>query len=279
MPVVFHSDPAVFATAARDVTSRSPCSEALVAIWCASLVRDPPEPGIPWLLATAEVDGARGLAMQRGANPLLLEHSDADAARAIAHALADAGQAVWGVEGGEQACAAFADAWRERTGRVTAERVHLRHHVLHAVADVPGPPGAMRTADEREAAWLVEAHDAFCAEAKVPRAPQGTTRMVEQRLAQRRFRVWENPAIVAFLGANLVDGGYARIGPVYTPPEHRGRGYATGLVAGAARELIARGASGVFLTTDLANPVSNAIYARVGFRPVDDTVAYDLVAP
>jgi predicted GNAT family acetyltransferase len=157
--------------------------------------------------------------------------------------------------------------------------VRLRHHVLVKVSDVPVPSGAMRMADGRDAGWLVDAHDAFCAEAKVPRAPQGTARMVEQRLAQRRYRVWEDPATVAFLGANLVDGGYARIGPVYTPSPHRGRGYATALVAAASRELIARGASRIFLTTDLANPVSNAIYARVGFRPVDDTVAYDLVAP
>jgi predicted GNAT family acetyltransferase len=66
---------------------------------------------------------------------------------------------------------------------------------------------------------------------------------------------------------------------VYTPKAKRGRGYATALVAAASHELLARGARRVFLTTDVANPVSNAIYARVGFRPVDDMVAYDFVAP
>ena len=103
--------------------------------------------------------------------------------------------------------------------------------------------------------------------------------MVRERLAEGRYRLWEDPAIVSFLGATLVDGGYARIGPVYTPPASRGRGYATALVAVASLELLERGAQDVFLSTDVANPVSNAIYARVGYRPVDETVGYDFVAP
>ena len=279
MSVVFHADPTAFAQAARPVASRSPCSEAFVAIWCAGLVRHPPGRDVPWLLMTAETGGARAIAMQLGRQPLLLEHSDPAAARVIAHVLADAGHPVPGVDGSEAACAAFAQVWHERTGRVTHERVRLRHHVLDAVSDVRAPSGSARQAGEADADWLVRANDAFADEAKVPRAPQGTARMVRERLADTRYRVWDDQGIVSFLGANLVDGGYARIGPVYTPPEHRGRGYATALVAFASRELIARGATRVFLTTDLANPVSNAIYARVGFRPVDDTVAFDLVAP
>jgi predicted GNAT family acetyltransferase len=277
--VVFHTDPTAFARAARAVASRSPCSEALVAIWCAGLLRHPPPADVPFLLATAEAGGARAIAIQHGRHPLLLEHSDPAAAGVIAHALADLEHEVPGVDGVEAACATFAEAWRERTGRVARRRVRLRHHMLETVGEVPFPPGAPRRADEGDADWLARANDAFVDEARVPRITQDTARLVRERLADDRYRVWDDGGIVSFLGANLVDGGYARIGPVYTPPEHRGRGYATALVAVASRELIARGASRVFLTTDLANPVSNAIYARVGFRPVDDTVGYDLVAP
>ena len=250
-----------------------------MAIWCAGLLRHPPPADVPCLLATAEVDGARAIAIQHGRHPLLLEHSDPAAAGVIAHALADLEHAVPGVDGVEAACATFAEAWRERTGRVARVRVRLRHHMLETVGEVPTPPGASRRAHDGDADWLARANDAFVDEAKVPRITQDTARLVRERLADGRYRIWDDGGIVSFLGANLVDGGYARIGPVYTPPEHRGRGYATALVAVASRELIARGASRVFLTTDLANPVSNAIYARVGFRPVDDTVGYDLVAP
>jgi predicted GNAT family acetyltransferase len=277
--VVFHADPAAFARAAQPVASRSPCSQGFVAIWCAGLAQHPPGAGVPWLLATAEVDGARAIAMQHGVNPLLLELSDPAAVRALAHALADRGQAIPGVDGSEAACDAFARTWRERTGRVATERVRLRHHVLEAVRELaPPPPGRMRAATGDDAAWLADALEAFVVEANVPRPPQGIARAVAQRLADDRYRVWDDGAVVSFLGANVVEG-YGRIGPVYTPPSRRGRGHATALVAAASRELLARGARFVSLTTDRANPVSNAIYARVGYRPVDDTVGLDFVDP
>jgi GNAT superfamily N-acetyltransferase len=63
--------------------------------------------------------------------------------------------------------------------------------------------------------------------------------------------------------------GVARIGPVYTPPEHRGRGYAAAVTSAVASDVLARGAIPV-LMTDVANPTSNALYRRIGFRPVAD---------
>ena len=60
------------------------------------------------------------------------------------------------------------------------------------------------------------------------------------------------------------------IGPVYTPPDRRGRGYASALVGGVTRDLLAAGRRFCFLYTDLANPTSNSIYQRVGYRPVAD---------
>ena len=56
-----------------------------------------------------------------------------------------------------------------------------------------------------------------------------------------------------------------RIGPVYTPPALRGRGYATALVAELSQALLDEGRSFCFLFTDLANPTSNAIYERIGY--------------
>jgi predicted GNAT family acetyltransferase len=71
----------------------------------------------------------------------------------------------------------------------------------------------------------------------------------------------------------------SRIGPVYTPPEHREHGYASAVTAAAAAWALAAGACHVVLFTDLANPVSNSIYPRLGFRPVHDAVEFDLSRP
>ena len=62
-------------------------------------------------------------------------------------------------------------------------------------------------------------------------------------------------------------------------PAARGRGYATALVAALARALLAAGRRRLFLVTDVANPTSNAIYARIGFRPENDIYHFDLVDP
>ena len=76
---------------------------------------------------------------------------------------------------------------------------------------------------------------------------------------------------VHLTGANPPAYGVARIGPVYTPREHRGRGYASAAVAEVSRQLLDGGAR-VCLFTDQANPTSNSIYEALGYRPVVDMV-------
>jgi predicted GNAT family acetyltransferase len=63
-----------------------------------------------------------------------------------------------------------------------------------------------------------------------------------------------------------------RIGPVYTPPEFRGSGYASAVTAAVSLRAREAGAEEVLLCTDLANPTSNSIYRRIGYRPVEDRV-------
>ena len=66
-----------------------------------------------------------------------------------------------------------------------------------------------------------------------------------------------------------------RIGPVYTPPELRARGYASNLVAGVTQRQLDAGRDYVFLFTDLANPTSNKIYQDIGYQPVNDIDEWD----
>lgn len=66
-----------------------------------------------------------------------------------------------------------------------------------------------------------------------------------------------------------------RIGPVYTPPEQRGRGYASQLVAAQSQWLLDNGHRYCFLFTDLANPTSNSIYKRIGYRQIAESANYE----
>ena len=70
---------------------------------------------------------------------------------------------------------------------------------------------------------------------------------------------------------SLPAAGVSRIGPVYTPVGQRRRGYGAAATAAAAAAILDEGALPV-LFTDLANLTSNALYQRLGFRPVSDRV-------
>src|SRR5439155_3737276 len=89
------------------------------------------------------------------------------------------------------------------------------------------------------------------------------------------FVLWEDndePVSLAGWGGPTPNG--IRIGPVYTPPEYRRRGYASALTAAVSAEQLASGCRFCFLYTDLANPTSNRIYANIGYEPVCDSVDY-----
>jgi predicted GNAT family acetyltransferase len=91
-----------------------------------------------------------------------------------------------------------------------------------------------------------------------------------RRIRGGRVWLWEDGGEVVHLtGANLPAYGVVRIGPVYTPKERRGLGYASAAVAEVSRLVQAAG-DRACLFTDQANPTSNAIYQRLGYRPVVD---------
>ena len=74
---------------------------------------------------------------------------------------------------------------------------------------------------------------------------------------------------------DLAFGGI-RLGPVYTPPGLRGRGYGAAVTAAVSRQALDLGAYEVVLYTDLTNPTSNALYPRLGYRPVEDRAVVQL---
>ena len=83
--------------------------------------------------------------------------------------------------------------------------------------------------------------------------------------------LWEDGAQVSFAAYGGPTPNGIRIGPVYTPPKLRGRGYATALVADLSQRLLDEGRRYCFLYTDLANPTSNAIYERIGYVRVGES--------
>ena len=137
--------------------------------------------------------------------------------------------------------------------------------------------GSWRIADGRDrdliAEWFVAFHDEATPESPAPDAGDMADRLVSQ--VGRTGYVWEDRGeVVSLVGAGGATPNGIRIGPVYTPPDRRGHGYASALTAGASQDQLDRGRRFVFLFTDLANPTSNKIYQAIGYEPVCDVDAY-----
>jgi predicted GNAT family acetyltransferase len=182
---------------------------------------------------------------------------------------ADAG----GVTGTADEAQAFADAWARRTGAGIAVKMHQRIYRLDAVTPPDVASGRWRSAGAGDRDLLVRWAEAFEIEAD-SEAPRTAARDLDARLADGRAFVWEDGALVSFAGRTIRVAGVVRIGPVYTPPEHRRRGYATALVAAVSQDALDGGAVACSLYTDLANHTSNKIYTAIGYRPVCEVTTY-----
>jgi predicted GNAT family acetyltransferase len=181
-----------------------------------------------------------------------------------------------GVFGPVEASERFARGWGEVTG--VTPRIGLSERIYEArealtPSGVPGRFRDLRSDDyDLAAAWMDAFIEEALAEAPPARRDDGAS-FVARRVEDPDggLVVWEDggiPVSLAGFGSPTPNG--LRVGPVYTPPELRGRGYASALVAALTERLLAGGRKLCFLFTDLANPTSNSIYQRVGYRPVAD---------
>jgi predicted GNAT family acetyltransferase len=148
----------------------------------------------------------------------------------------------------------------------------MRLHRLDALTPPdPLPPGEPVVAGAEHRELVVAWYEAFAAEVH---EPVGDVRgPVEDRLAHGGATLWRvDGEPVSLAGITRTIAGSARIAPVYTPPVHRGRGYGGAATAAVSRAALDAGARELLLYTDLANPTSNRLYARLGYRPVEDSV-------
>ncbi|HEY6277182.1 MAG TPA: GNAT family N-acetyltransferase [Streptosporangiaceae bacterium] len=211
--------------------------------------------------------------------PLALTAMPDEVAAALAPALAGRGRELAGVDGRPGPAHAFAAGWLRQTG----QPAHLgRRTRLYRLGDLvppgPAPPGQDRAAAPADTELLVAWLAAFQQEADSTGGPV-RRQIVAERLSYGGFTLWETgDGPVSLAGRTRVVAGQARVGPVYTPPEHRGRGYGGAVTAAVSRQALAAGASEVLLYTDLANPTSNALYPRLGYQPVSDSVRLSFTA-
>jgi uncharacterized protein len=174
-----------------------------------------------------------------------------------------------GVLGPKEAAERFVSLW----GVPGELKIAQRAHRAESVTLPEGVPGRMRAYEDDDWDLVLRWLEQFIDEALPGGGPESPQSSLEHRLADPDggFALWEDdgePVSLAGYGTPTPNG--IRVGPVYTPPELRRRGYATAITAAVTKMLLDRGSRFCFLFTDLANPTSNSIYYAVGYRPVSD---------
>jgi len=275
---------AAFAERARPFLERREAEHNLLLGLLGRLLRDPHLYGEhePYLAVAESGEAVIAVALRTPPHNLILSESD-DEASAEAFAADLAGETLPGLLGPASAAERFATAWGDVTG--ARPRIAMRERIYEALEATPpsGVPGRSRRYRDDDHDLVVAWLEAFIVEAMSQSPMQEDAAAIVARRAadpDGDFVLWEDggePVSFAGFGSPTPHG--IRIGPVYTPPERRGLGYASALVGGLTAQLLAGGRRFCFLFTDLANPTSNAIYVRVGYRPVTDVNQWTFDSP
>jgi predicted GNAT family acetyltransferase len=244
------------------------------------MLEDPSQyPTTPYLAAV--VDGGRmvGAALRTPPWRIVLSVFEVDA-EAVADALAAdlTGAVLPGMVGPTESTDTFARAWTARSGATPRLTRHERSFRLRRVIPPRPAPGHLFRATAEHRSILAAWSRAFEEEAHIG-APNPTD---HDATADRWIRgvgrtawLWVDEGHpVSLTGVGGLTPHGIRVGPVYTPPELRGRGYASNLVAEASQLQLDGGRQFVFLFTDLANPTANKIYQSIGYEPVIDIDEY-----
>lgn len=241
-------------------------------------------------LAVVEQDGAVALvAMRTPPHQMLLSLPASDAVvdealdLVVRGARATYGDGLNGIHGPLALSLGFAERWREAAGHAYSRSLCERIYRLDAVTPVEGVPGAMRAATEADRDLLERWVVAFQDEALPPTEIRVTpAHWVTHRLMPpiRGIVLWEDVEgqPVTMVGYSRSTPNGATIGPVYTPPEQRRRGYGSACVAAVSQQLLDEGRRFCFLFTDQSNATSNHIYQTIGYRHVSDVAVYDFEA-
>ena len=290
--VEIFEDPAAVLAVAGDVLAADPVASSVVASVTHHAVRlfttGGPRPAHPmwWAVVRNDDGGVVGVSMRTMPHPphtVWVPAVPEDAARLLARTALDhttrAGEPpLTSANGSIPAVRAFIEETLRATGGIVNEgRPDRLWEATRIARPDPAPSGRARPATPDDLDLVTEWFAVFHkeADAQAGRAPDAEPLRIEgarRWIEEGSVWLWDvDGEVVHLTGVRPPSFGVVRIGPVYTPVEHRGHGYARALVAEVAQRVLDAGHR-VCLYTDRDNPVSNRVYAAIGFKPVLDQV-------
>jgi len=265
----FYEDPVSVLDKAGEFLASQPVSHNLILSILQSRVAQP-EPGRYWV--AMERDRAVGVVLQ---SPLsfaaTLTPMDRQVATAMVDAIAEMDVALPGVNGEAATAAAFAGYWSERRKSGATPFQGNRLFEFLEEGETTFIKGKLRRAVPNDRNLMIDWTLGFQAEIGEP--ADGNELRVDRGLAAGEFWVWDDGEAQSMAVGRMPVGGVVRVSGVYTPPEKRKRGFAAACVDALSRRMRDAGFR-CALYTDLANPTSNSIYRRIGYRAVEEVLRY-----
>jgi RimJ/RimL family protein N-acetyltransferase len=277
MEVRLHSSVDEFRAIAEPVYRRDPIANTIEL----TLLRAGRFPGDSLLLTVWNNSDVIGAALHTPPYPLACNAIPAEGVGDVVSSLVTVRPELTGVRGARDSVIVFADSWHAATGRVGNVVVEERLYRLGTLRPPAAVSGAPRDATDDDRALLIDWVEQFFQEAfsHVRDDTAGAEFVDAANDVGHRFVLWDlNGAPVSMAMLRVPAAGVSRIGPVFTPLHQRGHGYGSAVTAAAADLAHRSGTPDVVLFADLANPTSNAIYQRIGFEPVVDSVRIEFVA-
>jgi len=268
MTAIFVDEPHSVLELARDLLSSQPVVNNLILSLLAERVAYP-QPGRYWVVT----DGRRplGVVLQSPLDfPAAVTPMPVDAVDTVATAIVAAGVTLPGVAGEAGTVARFAGQLTELTGTGAEPFNGQRIYELEGVPTLGRAPGHLRRAEAADCQLILNWMRGFSEET-------GERHMLEEVLARRvaagQFWLWQDNDACSVAAHTAPVGGVTRIQAVYTPPALRCRGYAGACVSALSARLHDAGHRCI-LYTDLANPISNKLYRRIGYRATVECLRY-----
>jgi predicted GNAT family acetyltransferase len=224
-----------------------------------------------WTLNSSSED-VRGCAWWTPPMPIGLSTMPIESARALADFVLNLDVRPTAVVGPKEVVQAFADEWI-RVGQQVCDRINQRIFKCTEPISPSSVGGRMIVANDTHLDLLTTWNHCFGVECNLNQEASRARQNAEASILNRSRRLWIlNSEIVSMAGSTGETSNGARIGAVYTPPQHRGKGFGSMLVYQLTMEILQSGKAMSFLYTDLSNPTSNSIYQKMGYKPVGDSL-------
>jgi hypothetical protein len=287
MELRFYDDPGEFLDVAGEHLAAQPVLSTVMAS-VASRILDQAAAGVPWpegvpcwfaaFLDRGAVVSSAMRTAQFGEFPAYLMPMSDDAAVLLARTLLDRDEPVLGANGALPAVQVFCEEMASATGKRSTVERHTRLFELGPLKEPAEVAGRLRRARVAEQELVASWYDAFMVDADEQAGREAGSSVHEapgpdemrRRIEGGQIFVWEVEGVPVHVTAATAPAyGVSRIGPVFTPKEHRGHGYASRAVFEVSKTIVDGGLRAC-LFTDQANPTSNKIYEALGYQRLVD---------